>query len=105
MTVSSGERWGVVGINGTGKSTLLDVLSGATQPESGVVRRGKGVRIGVLDQHPDLGTGTVAQALPESWEAAAVLERLGMGRTVTRPSPASRAAWPSGWRWPARSSP
>jgi ATP-binding cassette subfamily F protein uup len=80
MTVSSGERWGVVGINGTGKSTLLDVLAGTTRPESGVVRRGKGVRIGVLDQHPDLGPGTVADALPESWEAAAVLERLGMGR-------------------------
>jgi ATP-binding cassette subfamily F protein uup len=80
MTVSSGERWGVVGINGTGKSTLLNVLAGTVAPESGVVRRGKGMRVGVLDQLPDLGSGTVADAIGESWEAAAVLERLGMGR-------------------------
>jgi ABC transport system ATP-binding/permease protein len=79
VTISSGERWGVVGINGTGKSTLLNVLAGTVQPESGVVRRAGGIRVGVLDQQPDLGSGTVMDALPQTWESAAVLERLGMG--------------------------
>ena len=45
LTVSTGDRIGVVGLNGTGKSTLLDVLTGAREPESGVVRRGRDVRI------------------------------------------------------------
>jgi ABC transport system ATP-binding/permease protein len=80
LTISSGERWGVVGINGTGKSTLLNVISGKVIPEEGQVRRGKGMRVGILDQNPDLGSETVAEAIGDSWEAAAVLERLGMGR-------------------------
>ena len=85
VTISSGERWGVVGINGTGKSTLLRVLAGTAEPEDGTVRRSKGLRVGVLDQLPDLGTGTVLGALDGSWEAAAVLDRLGMGRLSSTP--------------------
>src|SRR2546423_13997361 len=50
LTIATGDRLGVVGINGTGKSTLLRVLAGAAEPESGVVRRGRGGRGGVLDQ-------------------------------------------------------
>ncbi len=79
FTIHSGERWGLVGINGTGKSTLLRVLSGTADPEKGTVRRARGLRIGVLDQEPDLGKGSVLDALGDSWEAAAVLERLGVG--------------------------
>ena len=50
LTVSTGDRIGVVGINGTGKSTLLRVLAGDARPEAGEVRRGRGVRIGMLHQ-------------------------------------------------------
>ncbi|WP_017590417.1 ABC-F family ATP-binding cassette domain-containing protein [Nocardiopsis ganjiahuensis] len=39
MTVSSRSRWGVVGENGRGKSTLLHILAGALEPDSGTVRR------------------------------------------------------------------
>ena len=42
LTVSSGDRIGVVGVNGTGKSTLLRVITGAEPPESGTVRAGRG---------------------------------------------------------------
>ena len=79
LTVSAGDRLGVVGINGTGKSTLLRVLAGAAEPESGVVRRGRGVRVGFLDQQPVLPPGSVRAAVGEGWEAAEILERLGMG--------------------------
>ncbi|MEZ5168761.1 MAG: ATP-binding cassette domain-containing protein [Acidimicrobiales bacterium] len=39
VAVSTGERLGVVGINGTGKSTLLSVIAGTREPETGTVRR------------------------------------------------------------------
>jgi ATP-binding cassette subfamily F protein uup len=79
LTVSAGDRLGVVGINGTGKSTLLRVLAGSAEPEWGVVRRGRGVRVGFLDQQPLLPAGSVRAAVGSGWEAAEILERLGMG--------------------------
>ena len=80
ITVSSGERLGVVGLNGTGKSTLLRVLAGEIDPDDGMVRRGQAVRIAFLPQRPVLPAGTVRAAVGEGWEAAAVLEHVGMGR-------------------------
>jgi ABC transport system ATP-binding/permease protein len=79
LTVSTGDRLGVVGVNGTGKSTLLRVLAGAAEPESGLVRRGRGVRVGCLDQQPVLPAGSVREAVGTGWETAEILERLGMG--------------------------
>ena len=79
LTVSEGDRLGVVGINGTGKSTLLSVIAGVTAPDAGEVRRGRGVRVGYLDQDPELPPGTVRAAVGGGWESEAVLERLGMG--------------------------
>jgi ATP-binding cassette subfamily F protein uup len=79
LTLSSEDRLGVVGVNGTGKSTLLRVLAGVAEPESGVVRRGRGLRVGFLDQRPALPPGSVRAAVGDGWEAAEILERLGMG--------------------------
>ncbi len=79
LTVQTGDRLGVVGRNGSGKSTLLRVLAGEAPPETGTVRRGRGVRIGFLPQDPVLPPGTVGEVVGPGWEAAAILERLGMG--------------------------
>jgi ATP-binding cassette subfamily F protein uup len=79
LTLQTGDRLGVVGLNGTGKSTLLRVLAGALAPESGTVRTGRDVRVGFLEQRPQLPAGTVRAAVGAGWEAAAVLEHLGMG--------------------------
>jgi ATP-binding cassette subfamily F protein uup len=79
LTVADGDRLGVIGLNGTGKSTLLRVVAGCDEPESGVVRRGRGARVGFLAQRPDLPSGPVRAAVGDGWEAAAVLDRLGMG--------------------------
>ncbi|HET6964978.1 MAG TPA: ABC-F family ATP-binding cassette domain-containing protein [Acidimicrobiales bacterium] len=84
VTVSDRDRLGVVGINGTGKSTLLRVLAGTVQPESGEVRRGRGVRVGVLDQDAPLPSGSVRQAVGGGWESEAILDRLGMGSLAER---------------------
>ncbi len=84
VTVADRDRLGVVGINGTGKSTLLRVLAGSQEPEEGAVRRGRGVRVGFLDQDAPLPEGTVRQAVGDGWESAAILERLGMGALTDR---------------------
>ncbi len=84
VTLSTGDRLGVVGINGTGKSTLLSVLAGTLEPDSGSVRRGRGVRVEFLDQTPGLPPGTVGDAVGPGWEAAAALDRLGMAPYVDR---------------------
>jgi ATP-binding cassette subfamily F protein uup len=78
VTVASGDRLGVVGINGGGKSTLLKVLAGTLAPEAGVVRRGRDARLSVLDQDAPLPPGTVAEAVGDGWEVASILDRIGM---------------------------
>jgi ATP-binding cassette subfamily F protein uup len=84
VTLSTGDRLGLVGINGTGKSTLLRVLAGRSEPEAGTVRLGRGARVVMLDQADDLPAGTVHDAVapggdPErGWEVDAVLDRLGL---------------------------
>ncbi len=50
LGIDEGDRIGIVGRNGDGKSTLLSILSGRLEPHSGRVTRRGGVTIGVLDQ-------------------------------------------------------
>ncbi len=83
LTLSDGDRMGVVGLNGCGKSTLLAMLSGDREPEAGIVRRGRGARIGVLPQLPVLPRGTVRAVVcdgldGQEWQGLAMLDRLGM---------------------------
>jgi len=76
LTISSGDRMAVVGVNGTGKSTLLGILAGSRA--AGTVRRGRDTRVSHLDQDAPLPAGTVASVTGERWEAAAVRDRLGL---------------------------
>ncbi|MGE5584109.1 MAG: ABC-F family ATP-binding cassette domain-containing protein [Bacillota bacterium] len=55
LVVRRGEHIGIVGRNGVGKSTLLHIITGRTEPSAGTVRLGAGVVIGYYDQqHADL---------------------------------------------------
>ena len=78
LTVSDGDRLGIVGINGTGKSTLLRLIAGRFEPDDGVIHRKRGLSISFLDQRPDLGTGTVRHAVGASWQSEAAVDRLGI---------------------------
>ena len=76
LGVNEGDRIGIVGKNGDGKSSLLGVLSGAVPPDAGRVTRRRDVTVGVLGQRDALdGASTVHRAvvgdLPEyEWAAS-----------------------------------
>jgi ATP-binding cassette subfamily F protein 3 len=65
FTVARGERWGIIGRNGTGKTTLFRLITGDLVPSAGSVARATGLTSSLMDQQRDFaGAATV-------WEAAA----------------------------------
>ena len=93
FTVASGERWGVVGRNGTGKTTLFRLLTGEITPTRGQVARQPGIRVSLLEQHRDFGDAVTI------WEAAAgqfadllALERSLMGQAARLEHDSSESA-------------
>ena len=50
--LNEGDKTGIIGINGTGKSTFLKVLAGVTEPDQGAVSRNPNVQISYLSQNP-----------------------------------------------------
>lgn len=62
--IVEGDRIGIVGRNGDGKSSLLKVLAGLTEPQTGRVTRRSGIRFGILPQSDDLDPAlTVGRAI------------------------------------------
>ena len=84
LSLKAGDRLGVVGLNGCGKSSLLRVMAGVDVPDRGTVRYGRSVRVGVVDQTARLECGSVRSAVGAGWEAEAVLDRLGMSPFIDR---------------------
>ena len=87
--LGEGDKVGIIGINGTGKSTLLRILAGAEEPDSGTVIRTKGVRVSYLPQIPEFDAhGSVLEQvmahLPldlkaaKEFEAKSILGKLGI---------------------------
>ncbi|MBE6032559.1 MAG: ABC-F family ATP-binding cassette domain-containing protein [Clostridiales bacterium] len=56
-----GEHIGLIGANGEGKSTFMNIVTGARQPDEGKVEWAKNVRVGYLDQHTVLEPGMTIQ--------------------------------------------
>ncbi len=62
--INDGDRVGVVGRNGDGKSTLMKILAGRLEPDSGRVTRRGGITLGMLDQSDEVdGDLTVGEAI------------------------------------------
>lgn len=64
-----GEHIGLVGANGEGKSTFMNIITGALKPDEGKVEWSKNVRVGYLDQHTSLKQGiTVGDVLRSAYD-------------------------------------
>ncbi len=55
FTVARGERWGFIGRNGTGKTTLFRLITGQQEPTAGAISKQPNLRISLLEQHRDFG--------------------------------------------------
>ncbi len=105
LGVAAGDRIGVVGRNGTGKSTLLALLAGRAEPDTGRVAMATGLRLGYLPQSDQLA-GTVGEIVfgpagspaLRPWEAdprartimAELLPGVGVGAAAERLSGGER---------------
>jgi len=75
-----GEHVGLVGSNGTGKSTFIEIITGQTQPDEGTIQWSKHASVGYLGQHARLVAGlTVRDVLRTAFKGLFELEE-EMGR-------------------------
>lgn len=89
LYLNEGDKIGVIGVNGTGKSTLLKIIAQLEQPDTGTVIRNPGVRIEYLPQNPILDENlTVLEQVflgassetkdTKIYEAKTILTKLGI---------------------------
>ena len=89
LGINEGDKIGLIGVNGTGKSTFLKILAGVDEAEAGTVITGNGVRIGYLPQNPDFdGDKTIleqamagvspAEQEAKEFQVKNILTRLGL---------------------------
>lgn len=89
LGINEGDKIGLIGVNGTGKSTLLKIIAGVETPDSGVITKANGVRVGYLPQNPvfENGLTVLQQAMKgisaqqresKEYECKAILTKLGL---------------------------
>ncbi len=106
ITISAGDRIGLIGPNGSGKSTLLGILHGRVKPDSGDVAIRKGARVSTVAQVSEFAPGDTVQSVIE-----VALERAGvrqaerqaklaetLGRAGFKDLETSAAELSGGWR-------
>ena len=76
FTVADGERWGIIGRNGAGKSSIFKLITGELKPTVGSVARKPGLRHALLDQHRAFAHATtVWEAGAAAWGEVIALEK------------------------------
>ena len=74
LAINEGDKIGLIGVNGTGKSTLLKIIAGLDFPDSGTVTRAGGVRVAYLPQNPVFSKN--ATVLEQVMKGVAISEEL-----------------------------
>ncbi|MBT4385133.1 ABC-F family ATP-binding cassette domain-containing protein [Candidatus Peregrinibacteria bacterium] len=96
LTIGSKEKVGLIGRNGSGKSTFIKILQGFETPDHGEVEMSKSVRVQSLEQHLDFTEPTileqVCKSLPldaynQEWRAESILMGLGFIKTDMQRAP------------------
>src|SRR5947199_6336816 len=83
LVVEEGERVGLVGVNGSGKSSLMKILGGAMAPDAGELQLKRGAAVTYLPQEPSFAVGATVEselsvaspALREALDAHAAVSR------------------------------
>ena len=84
--IQQGDKIGIVGINGTGKSTLLRMIAGEETPDAGQIIRQNGLKIAYVAQNPvfpdgaDIRSYAFTRGAGEDWQAESNLRELGITR-------------------------
>lgn len=89
LYLSEGDKVGLIGINGTGKSTFLKIIAELEHPDCGLISKAAGVRIGYLPQNPIYGEkltvleqvfkGASSEIIEmKEYEAKSILTRMGI---------------------------
>jgi len=96
LSINRGERVGLVGRNGHGKTTLFHMITGLVEPDSGTINIPKNYRIGHLEQHLNFTKSTVIEECSlglqpgeeyETWRVEKVLSGLGFSEEDMERSP------------------
>lgn len=76
FSLQKGEKMGLVGVNGCGKTTLMRIITGEMEPDGGMVHKNRDLRIGYLKQVDDIAlTDTVWGALLRVFEPVIAMEK------------------------------
>ena len=105
FSLEAGERVGLIGRNGTGKSSLLKILAGLERPDDGVLQVQSGVRVVYVPQEPDFDHtktvfDTVAEGVAEARELRARFEAHAPGDDLDALQTRLEAL--DGWTWEQR---
>ncbi len=88
------DRIGIIGSNGVGKSTLMDLITGRIQPDSGTVEIGSTIAIGYFDQHSDDLTVHGEQRVIDYLKGVAELVTTADGSVITASQMLERFLFP-----------
>ncbi|MGN0249768.1 MAG: ABC-F family ATP-binding cassette domain-containing protein [Oliverpabstia sp.] len=80
--IHAGDKIGIVGINGTGKTTLLRMIAGLEETDEGQIVRQNNLKIAYLPQNPEFPSGVTIRSWTQDsemeWKVQSNLERLGI---------------------------
>ncbi|MFM7284687.1 MAG: ATP-binding cassette domain-containing protein [Betaproteobacteria bacterium] len=108
FSLAEGERVGLIGRNGTGKSSLLKIIAGTQKADSGTLQLRQGLRIATVAQEPQLNSNStifdqVAIGLTEAVTLRKEFEQLDHGRDAERfDAISARLDALGGWTWEQR---